>query len=237
MKTTIKLISLVAIALLFITSCGEKKGTPIPGITAGLVDSTSYAVGASLGSMVKQAEFGDLNMKELHNAIDDVLKGDSLKMDMAFANEIITKYLTKKQESASIINTEKGKKYLEENKGKEGVIALESGLQYKVITEGNGNTPAPEDTIEVNYKGMLIDGTEFDSSYKRGETATLALNQFIPGWIEGVQKVSEGGKIELYIPAELAYGSQKMGTIEPGSTLIFEVELIKIKKAAAVVTK
>jgi FKBP-type peptidyl-prolyl cis-trans isomerase FkpA len=150
---------------------------------------------------------------------------------MNLANDIITRYLIKKQEAASIENTEKGLKFLEENKGKEGVITLESGLQYKILAEGNGVTPAAEDTVEVHYKGTLIDGTEFDSSHTRGETATLVLNQFIPGWVEGVQKVSEGGKIELYIPAELAYGSQKMGTIEPGSTLIFEVELIKIKKA------
>ncbi len=232
MKTTIKTISLIAVAILFISSCGEKKSADIPGITQELKDSASYAIGASLGSMVKQAEFGDLNMKELHKAIDDVLADKTLRIDMSLANDIITKYLTKKQESANVINVEKGEKFLEENKSKEGVIELESGLQYKILAEGNGNMPAPEDTIEVHYKGTLIDGTEFDSSYTRGETATLALNQFIPGWIEGIQKVSEGGKIELYIPADLAYGSQKMGVIEPGSTLIFEVELISLKRAS-----
>ncbi|MDP3452868.1 MAG: FKBP-type peptidyl-prolyl cis-trans isomerase [Bacteroidales bacterium] len=231
MKTTIKSISLIAIAILLISSCGQKKSADIPGISKELVDSASYAIGASLGSMVKQAEFGDLNMKELHKAIDDVMADKTLKVDMSLANDIITKFLTKKQESVNIINVEKGKKFLEENKAKEGVTELESGLQYKVLAEGNGNSPAPEDTIEVHYRGTLIDGTEFDSSYTRGETATLALNQFIPGWIEGVQKVSEGGKIELYIPAELAYGSQKMGVIEPGSTLIFEVELVSLRKA------
>jgi FKBP-type peptidyl-prolyl cis-trans isomerase len=230
MKTFIKSISLVAVALLIITSCGEKKsGNTIPGLSAGFVDSTSYAVGASLGSMVKQADFGELNMKELHKAIDDVMNDDSLKISMAFANEIITKYMNKKQEVISVANMEAGKKFLEENKTKEGIIALESGLQYKVLAEGNGVFPAAEDTVEVHYKGTLIDGKEFDSSYTRGQTAKLALNQFIPGWIEGMQKVSEGGKISLYIPADLAYGNQKMGTIEAGSTLIFEVELIKGK--------
>jgi FKBP-type peptidyl-prolyl cis-trans isomerase len=232
MKTFIKSISLVAVALLIITSCGEKKsGNTIPGLSAGFVDSTSYAVGASLGSMVKQADFGELNMKELHKAIDDVMNDDSLKISMAFANEIITKYMNKKQEVISVANMEAGKKFLEENKTKEGIIALESGLQYKVLAEGNGVFPAAEDTVEVHYKGTLIDGKEFDSSYTRGQTAKLALNQFIPGWIEGMQKVSEGGKISLYIPADLAYGNQKMGTIEAGSTLIFEVELIKVSKA------
>ena len=228
---TIKSITIIALALVVLASCSGSKSAQIPGITKEFSDSVSYAVGASLGSMVMQAEFGELNMKELHKAIDDVIAGDSLKINMAYANDIITKYLVKKQEAASIENTEKGLKFLEENKTKEGVITLESGLQYKILAEGNGVTPAAEDTVEVHYKGTLIDGTEFDSSHTRGESATLVLNQFIPGWVEGVQKVSEGGKIELYIPAELAYGSQKMGTIEPGSTLIFEVELIKVKKA------
>ncbi|PKO97375.1 MAG: peptidylprolyl isomerase [Bacteroidetes bacterium HGW-Bacteroidetes-7] len=228
---TFKSITIIALALVVLASCSGSKSAQIPGITKEFSDSVSYAVGASLGSMVMQAEFGELNMKELHKAIDDVIAGDSLKINMAYANDIITKYLVKKQEAASIENTEKGLKFLEENKTKEGVITLESGLQYKILAEGNGVTPAAEDTVEVHYKGTLIDGTEFDSSHTRGESATLVLNQFIPGWVEGVQKVSEGGKIELYIPAELAYGSQKMGTIEPGSTLIFEVELIKVKKA------
>lgn len=228
---TFKSITIIALALVVLASCSGSKSAQIPGITKEFSDSVSYAVGASLGSMVMQAEFGELNMKELHKAIDDVIAGDSLKINMAYANDIITKYLVKKQEAASIENTEKGLKFLEENKAKEGVITLESGLQYKILAEGNGVTPAAEDTVEVHYKGTLIDGTEFDSSHTRGESATLVLNQFIPGWVEGVQKVSEGGKIELYIPAELAYGSQKMGTIEPGSTLIFEVELIKVKKA------
>jgi len=227
---TIKSITIIALALVVLASCSGSKSAQIPGITKEFSDSVSYAVGASVGSMIKQAEFGQLNMKEVHKAIDDVLADKTLKVDMNLANDIITRYLVKKQEAAGIENTEKGQKFLEENKTKEGVITLESGLQYKILVEGNGVTPAAEDTVEVHYKGTLIDGTEFDSSHTRGESATLVLNQFIPGWVEGVQKVSEGGKIELYIPAELAYGSQKMGTIEPGSTLIFEVELIKVKK-------
>jgi FKBP-type peptidyl-prolyl cis-trans isomerase len=228
---TIKSITIITLALVVLASCEGSKSAQIPGISKEFSDSVSYAVGASLGSMVKQAEFGELNMKEMHKAIDDVIADKTLKVDVALANDIITRYIVKKQEAQSVENTEKGRKFLEENKTKEGVITLESGLQYKIITEGNGVTPSAEDTVEVHYKGTLIDGTEFDSSHTRGESATLVLNQFIPGWVEGVQKVSEGGKIELYIPSELAYGNQKMGTIEPGSTLIFEVELIKVKKA------
>jgi FKBP-type peptidyl-prolyl cis-trans isomerase len=233
MKKVFKTISLAVIASLMLASCeGTKKSETLPGISQGLIDSVSYAVGASLGSMVKQTDFGTLNMKELNAALEDVMNDKDPKIDMGLANEIITKYLTKRQEAVSVKSAEEAAKFFEENKQKEGVVALESGLQYKILAEGNGITPAPEDTIEVHYKGTLIDGTQFDSSYDRNETATLALNNFIPGWVEGMQKVSEGGKIELYIPAELAYGNQQMGAIKPGSTLIFEVELIKIKKAA-----
>jgi FKBP-type peptidyl-prolyl cis-trans isomerase len=233
MKKVFKTISLAVIASLMLASCeGTKKSENLPGISQGLVDSVSYAVGASLGSMVKQTDFGTLNMKELNAALEDVMNDKNPKIDMGLANEIITKYLTKRQEAVIVKSAEEAAKFFEENKQKEGVVVLESGLQYKVLAEGNGITPAPEDTIEVHYKGTLIDGTQFDSSYDRNETATLALNNFIPGWVEGMQKVSEGGKIELYIPAELAYGNQQMGAIKPGSTLIFEVELIKIKKAA-----
>lgn len=237
MKTALKSISLILVAVLVITSCGENKTKTLPGITKELQDSVSYAVGASLGSMIKQADFGDLNMNEVYKAIEDVIADKTLKIDMNIANEVITKYLSKRQEALSIQNSELALKFLEENKTKEGVIELESGLQYKILAEGDGNSPAPEDTIEVHYKGTLIDGTQFDSSYDRNETATLALNNFIPGWIEGMQKVSVGGKIALFIPADLAYGNQAMGIIKPGSTLLFEVELISLKKAAEVEVK
>ncbi len=237
MKTALKSITLIAIAFSVITSCTGSKTATMPGITKELQDSVSYAVGGSLGSMIKQADFGDLNMKEVYKAIEDVLADKTLKIDMALANEVITKYLTVRQEALKIQNSEAAVKFLEENKAKEGVIELESGLQYKILAEGNGEAPSAEDTVEVHYKGTLIDGTQFDSSYDRGETATLALNNFIPGWIEGMQKVSVGGKIQLFIPAELAYGEQNMGVIKPGSTLIFEVELIGLKKATEVEVK
>ncbi|MDO9679954.1 MAG: FKBP-type peptidyl-prolyl cis-trans isomerase N-terminal domain-containing protein, partial [Bacteroidales bacterium] len=146
---TIKSITIIALALVVLASCSGSKSTQIPGITKEFSDSVSYAVGASVGSMIKQAEFGQLNMKEVHKAIDDVLADKTLKVDMNLANDIITRYLIKKQEAASIENTEKGLKFLEENKGKEGVITLESGLQYKILAEGNGVTPAAEDTVEV----------------------------------------------------------------------------------------
>lgn len=234
MKTALKSISVIAIALLVITSCAGEKTENLPGITKGMKDSVSYAVGASLGSMVQQADLGELNMNEVYKAIEDVLAERELKIDMAASNKIITDFITKRQEALSTQNKEAGTKFLEENKNKEGVIELESGLQYKILEEGNGTKPSPSDTIEVHYKGTLIDGTQFDSSYDRNEPATLVLSKFIPGWVEGMQYVSEGGKIQLFIPSELAYGNQSTGNIKPGSTLIFEVELLSVKKGPEV---
>lgn len=125
---------------------------------------------------------------------------------------------------------EEGKKFLEENKKKEGVKETASGLQYKILKAGEGAAPKATDTVTVNYRGTLLDGTEFDSSFKRNMPATFPLNRVIPGWTEGLQLVTKGGKIQLFIPADLAYGGRGAGgLIPPNSTLIFEVELLEIK--------
>lgn len=126
---------------------------------------------------------------------------------------------------------EKGQAFLQENAKKDGVKTTPSGLQYKVLTEGTGKSPKATDTVTVNYRGSLLDGTEFDSSYKRGEPISFPLNRVIPGWTEGVQLMKEGAKYQFYIPANLAYGKQGTpgGPIGPDETLIFDVELIKVK--------
>ena len=127
-------------------------------------------------------------------------------------------------------NMEQGLKFLKENKSKTGVEETSSGLQYKILKKGQGKSPSGEDKVEVHYRGTLIDGTEFDSSYKRNQTITFPLNGVIKGWTEGLQLMKEGAKYEFYIPSELAYGSQgSVGAIPPNSVLIFEVELIKVK--------
>jgi FKBP-type peptidyl-prolyl cis-trans isomerase FklB len=139
----------------------------------------------------------------------------------------------KQQEQAKVVaekNKKDGEAFLAANKKKEGVITMPSGLQYKVLTPGKGKSPKATDTVTVNYRGTLIDGTEFDSSYKRGKPATFPLNQVIPGWTEAVQLMKEGAKWELYIPSNLAYGERGAGAnIGGNATLIFEVELLSIK--------
>ncbi len=123
---------------------------------------------------------------------------------------------------------DQGREFLDLNAKKEGVKTTPSGLQYKVISEGSGKAPKATDTVTVNYRGTLIDGSEFDSSYKRGEPASFPLNGVIPGWTEGVQLMKEGAKYQFFIPSELAYGKRGMGPIGPDSTLIFDIELIKV---------
>jgi len=230
---TLKIISVLAIGAVLTLSCAQEKKINQPeGITKAQIDSASYAVGISLGSMLKQANFGDLNMPELYKAIEDMMGGKTLKFDEMKANEIIQNFAVKRQEAAGAENKAAGEKFLAENAKKDSVVTTESGLQYKIITPGSEIKPTPEDTVEVNYKGVLLDGTEFDSSYTRGQAAKFPLNGVIKGWIEGLQLVGEGGKITLYLPSDLAYGAQQAGpNIAPNSTLIFDVELLKVIKA------
>jgi FKBP-type peptidyl-prolyl cis-trans isomerase len=142
------------------------------------------------------------------------------------------KLFKKKQEEMAALaakNKEEGAAWLAENAKKEGVVTLDSGLQYKVLTAGSGTSPTPGDTVSVNYRGTLIDGTEFDSSYSRGQPAQFKVSGVIPGWTEALQKMKTGDKWELYVPADLAYGDRQQGDkIKPGSTLIFQVEVLEV---------
>ena len=163
-------------------------------------------------------------------AIKDVLEGNQTAISHTEARDIVNKYFAELEEKMNAANIEAGKKFLEENKKREGVVTLPSGLQYEVITEGNvGHYAKATDQVQCHYEGTLIDGTLFDSSIKRGQPATFGVNQVIPGWVEALQLMPEGAKWKLYIPSDLAYGAQGAGEmIPPHSTLIFEVELQKI---------
>ena len=159
-------------------------------------------------------------------------KGGVMTMEAAqeYTRTAMETIKAKAMEEKYADNKAAGEKFLAENKAKEGVKTTESGLQYKVITEGKGEIPSDTCKVKVNYKGTLIDGTEFDSSYKRNEPATFRANQVIKGWTEALTMMPVGSKWELYIPQELAYGSRESGQIKPFSTLIFEVELVGIEK-------
>lgn len=159
-------------------------------------------------------------------------KGGVMTMEAAqeYTRTAMETIKAKAMEEKYADNKAAGEKFLAENKAKEGVKTTESGLQYKVITEGKGEIPADTCKVKLNYKGTLIDGTEFASSYKRNEPATFRANQVIKGWTEALTMMPVGSKWELYIPQELAYGSRESGQIKPFSTLIFEVELVGIEK-------
>lgn len=242
------LLPLFVAALLAVaaTGCDKTEKTPdtksaAPATASGAdADLTtdeqkiSYIMGMNIGSQFKSDAF-TVDMASFTKGIEDAIAGVKPKLSEEQAAAIIDSFKEKqqaKQEEAQKVvaesNTKEGDKFLAENAKKAGVVVLPSGLQYKVLTPGAGPQPSAESTVEVNYKGTLIDGTEFDSSYKRGEPAQFTVNQVIPGWVEALQLMKEGAKWELYIPASLAYGPGGAGgAIGPNQTLIFEVELLK----------
>jgi FKBP-type peptidyl-prolyl cis-trans isomerase FklB len=193
-------------------------------------DSLSYALGVSIGNNLKQTGVVELNTIILGEAMKAALAGQPTSMNEEQCNMIIQQELGKLAEAKSAEARKGGEEFLEKNKTNPGIQVTASGLQYKTNVEGKGVNPDATDEVTVHYEGRLTDGTIFDSSIKRGEPATFGLNQVIPGWTEGLQLMKEGGKTTFYIPQQLAYGAQDMGTIPAFSTLIFEVELIKVNK-------
>src|SRR5881397_204152 len=198
-------------------------------------DKVSYSIGMNIGLNLSRQKV-DINTDVLAAGIKDAIAGkpqltqDQVKDVMAQ----FEKDMEQKQKATGEKNKTDGAKFLEENKKKEGVKTTASGLQYKAVKEGTGPQPKATDMVTVDYRGTLIDGTEFDSSYKRGQPATFPLNGVIKGWTEGLQLMKTGAKYQFFIPADLAYGSRQMGPdIPPNSTLIFEVELKSVQPAAA----
>jgi len=198
-------------------------------------DKVSYAIGLDVGNAMKKQSI-DINTDIFVKGLQDALSGGKKLMTDDEIRETMTAFsremAEKQKETMKKLgekNKQEGDAFLAENKKKEGVKTLPSGLQYKVITEGTGKTPKATDTVTVNYRGTLIDGTEFDSSYKRGQPATFSVNGVIKGWTEALQLMKEGSKWQLFIPSELAYGDRGAGgQIGPNATLIFDVELISV---------
>ena len=201
------------------------------------MDKLSYALGIGIGSQLAGMGAKELNIDDFAQAIKDVITGAGLKVDNAEAQTLVQNFFQEQEAKQQAAAAEAGKAakaageaFLAENAKKDGVVTLPSGLQYQVLKEGNGKKPSATDQVVCHYEGTLIDGTVFDSSYKRNEPATFGLNQVIAGWTEGVQLMSEGAKYRFFIPYNLAYGERGAGAqIPPFAALVFDVELIQVK--------
>src|SRR6266576_3813318 len=211
-----RLILILAAFSLVLPLFGQEKSSPLKDQK----DKVSYSLGLNIGF-----NLGRQNVP---------INPDALMAGIKDAMTAFEKDMEQKQKVAADKNASEGTKFLEENKKKEGVKTTASGLQYKVVKEGTGAQPKPNDTVTVNYRGTLISGTEFDSSYKRGEPATFPVNGVIKGWTEALQLMKAGSKYQLFIPPNLAYGERAVGPdISPNSTLIFEVELMDVKPSVS----
>lgn len=201
-------------------------------------DKVSYSIGLDIGNTFKKQDM-DIDPAALLKGLQDGAAGTKPLMSEDQVKETMTAYSKAMMEKQTAVakeagtkNLAEGEKFLAENKGKEGVKTTPSGLQYKVLKEGNGPTPKETDIVETNYKGTLLNGKEFDSSYKRNEPASFPVNRVIKGWTEALQMMKVGSKYQLFIPPNLAYGERGAGQdIGPNETLIFEVELLGIKAA------
>ena len=239
----IKFFAIAACAAALAVSCntasnGVAVEAELP--TAAETDSVSYLIGVNFGSFLKGNNFAedlkDLNMAEIKKGMEDFLKaegnpydptfGEQFKINLDKMGEILNGFISKKQTYKAALNIAKEKDFLAKNALKANVDTTASGLQYTIIAAGADEKIQPQDTVWVNYKGTLLDGTVFDQN----DSTEFVANRVIRGWTEGLGLLGEGGKATLYIPAELAYGSRGNRNIEPNSTLIFEVEVLKVGK-------
>jgi FKBP-type peptidyl-prolyl cis-trans isomerase len=199
-------------------------------------DSASYAIGINYGSGLKEnmKSFpgGEYNLDALAEGFIRAIKDDTaaLVMDPATSQEYIQAFVQAAVTKDAEAEKARGDEFLAENKNRDGVVTTESGLQFKVLTQGEGEIPTAENQVTVHYTGKLLDGTVFDSSIQRGEPATFGVTQVIPGWTEILQRMPVGSKYQVWIPSELAYGQQGQGPIKPNSVLEFEIELLEIPK-------
>lgn len=194
------------------------------------MDKLSYALGMSMASNLMNSGLRNIDVASFTDAFNSVFNKAAPSLSPQEANQVIQEFFSKRQDEMLTRNLEEGKAFLAENGKNEKVVTLPSGLQYEVLTEGNGAKPAATDKVKCHYHGTLLDGTVFDSSVQRGEPALFGVNQVIKGWVEALQLMSVGSKWRLFIPSHLAYGEQGAGnSIEPNTTLIFDVELLGIE--------
>ncbi len=193
------------------------------------LDKFSYALGLSIASNLIQSGVETMNPQFFMEALGDVYSGKEPRISPDNANQILQNFMSSQMEGESAANLEAGLMFLSENREKEGIVETASGLQYKILVDGHGESPSPADQVKCHYHGTLIDGTVFDSSVQRGKPAVFPVNGVIQGWVEALQMMRVGSKWRLFIPSDLAYGEQGAGgVIGPNSTLIFDVELLEI---------
>jgi FKBP-type peptidyl-prolyl cis-trans isomerase len=233
MKFTYYLRAAVAMLVLVSTmpSCSQAQPSQTSKLSTQM-DSVSYALGVLFATNMKSEGMTEISSEALASGFTAVMN-DNATIDPTEADAIVREAMTAAKEKASAVDKAEGENFLAENAKKDGISVTESGLQYHHETEGTGESPNASDKVTVHYKGTLLDGTEFDSSYKRGEPISFPLNGVIPGWTEGLQLMKVGGKTTFYIPQDLAYGARPNpgGPIPPFAALIFEVELIEIESA------
>ena len=229
-----KITFLLFISFAGIAAFGQPGKTTVKGpagpVCKNLNDSASYAIGLSMANFYKQQGIKNINVALLNKAVNDVMGNKNLVFDENVANTVMNNYISQMQSEKSKPRIDSGKAFLAKNKLRKEVKTTASGLQYEVLTQGNGEKPTPNDSVTCNYKGMLLNGTEFDNSYTRGTPITFALKGVIAGWTEGLQLMNVGSKYKFYVPYNLAYGAFDYGPIPGGSTLVFEVELLEVHK-------
>jgi FKBP-type peptidyl-prolyl cis-trans isomerase len=195
----------------------------------------NYSLGYQIGGDLKHQHVevnGDILLRGIQDAMNDaepLLDDDEMHQTLVELKRKVVALQAQERAAAQQENLQAGEAFLAENAKRDGVVSLPSGLQYRVLEPGSGKQPAATDTVTVHYRGTLIDGTEFDSSYSRNKPATFRADRVIPGWQEALQLMQEGAKWELFIPAKLGYGERGAGKIQPNSTLIFEVQLLEVK--------
>lgn len=227
------------VTVLLFMGCNSNSGSSSSG-DATLetnIDSVSYSQGYQIGNFLRQQGMTDLNTDVLLAGLNAGVNDQEAQLTDMEMQQIVQTYQQQAQQRAKQMqaqdakeNAQAGQDFLAENRGKDGVIETDSGIQYQVMQEGSGVSPDSSDTVRVHYKGTLLDGTVFDSSYDRGNPMTFPLNRVIAGWTEGVQLMQEGAKYKFWIPGELAYGQNPppRSQIGPNETLVFEVELLEV---------